>query len=236
MVYVRKAYDKLVTQSISTRSRDPNTPLDVQRNIDESFRAINGLRVLTGADPVAIARALNYNRALNQVSARFSLSAGDQTPPGTDDGPEIGIIQGTDENNYVDYPNATYHNNQFHWTRAAGSIYVWSIKKVVWWMETDPPGMAYPVSYIMRLLEPGKNPNSGVAGTAIMRNVANFNAMDQTPYTIPAASIYGQEEGQRRTFKERTSAFLAVNFGAPTPDVLRIWARITILYDRKGAV
>jgi len=238
MVYVRKAYDKVVNESISTRSRDPSTSIDMQRNMDEAFRAINGLRIIAGADPPAIAAGLAYNRALSQVSARFNLSAGDQPPPGTD--PDAGVSKIPEDDKARDYNlwkhGPAYSNYRYHWTEAIGSIYVWSITKVTFKISTQPSGGSYTANYRLYMLEPGKLPTAYNSGDPVIDWVNGRTIAEGGLYKIAASQIYGQETGKRRTFKENETVYLAVDFGATTLEDLTLDATFSILYDQKGGV
>lgn len=79
MVYRRAAWDRQTSKTISARAREPGVAISTQRNIDELFRAVNGLRILQGADPSAVARAQKFNAGLN--AANQIVTVGDPGHP-----------------------------------------------------------------------------------------------------------------------------------------------------------
>lgn len=232
MVYVRPAYDKVLTQSITTRARDPETSLTVQRNIDEAFRAINGLRVLAGASPAAIARALNFSRALNSVSARFTLGVQDEQPP-VNEPSEPRIIQETETHNI---PMAvTGHTGSLHYTQTFILPYPWSIEKAIFHF-TDGLGSTGLFTVAALLGNAG-----GVGGSQLNTNSAgtvNRGWSDGGKYTYAKNQIKGQESGGgRREIAAGQGFFFRFRIqGTPLPDPLTISVQLTVLADKTVGV
>lgn len=232
MVYIRPAYDKVLTQSITTRARDPETSLTVQRNIDEAFRAINGLRILAGASPQAIARALNFQRAQNSVTSRFTLGVQDEQPPQNEPS-EPRVIQET-ETHYMPM-KVTGHTNATHYTDTFILPYPWSLEKAHFQF-SDGLGTTGLFRVAALLGSAG-----GVGGSQLNTNTAgtaNRGWTDGQKYTYAKNQIKGQESGGgRREIGAGQGFFFRFQIqNVPLLDPLTIGVTITVLADKTVGV
>ena len=84
MSFVRRSWDLVKRPAISARSRDPDFSLTAQRNIDELFRATNGIRLLQGSSVEAVGLAESFNRRLN-IPTNNLADPGEASTPGQDD-------------------------------------------------------------------------------------------------------------------------------------------------------
>jgi hypothetical protein len=233
VVYVRPAYDKQLTQAITTRARDPETPLTVQRNIDEAFRAINGLRILAGASPQAIARALNYNRAINSVKHRFTLGVQDEQAA-VNEQSETRVIQETESHILLDRTGS--HGNPIHFSEALILPYTFSIQKVQVTFSVTPAGGSGFFRMFVLLGSP-----AGTGGSQINTNAAGTELRswaDNGTVTLPKGAIKGQESGGgRREIKAGQPLFIRYLMqGAPYEWDLTINTTLTILADKTVGV
>ena len=189
-LYIRRAFDLIPRPAIAPRSRDPDFSLTAQRNIDELFRATNGIRILQGASVQAVGIAEQFNRRLNIPTSTSPANApSEQHDPGEDQREEVVVLNNHELIGSGASGSKSTNGTSFEFNLDYDSaIYGWGINL------SKTGGGSITGRVILEV--------NGSAITTALFNTTTRSFTSGTMIYFPQISIKGQSQGQRVFFNK----------------------------------